>query len=500
MKYHFTYLLFSFLFPVFGMAQSAKQIAAFDQYVQKGVTDWEVPGLAIIVVKDNKVVFKKGYGVLEKGKAGMVDTQTMFGIASTTKAMTAACAGILVDEGKLHWEDKVTDYLPDFQLYDPYATRELTVRDLFLHDSGVGNTDYLWGMMDIKSDEMLRKLRLVKPQYSFRSGFVYQNMFYLAAGKVIEKASGMPWETFIKTQIFEPLHMTRTVASIKDTKGLDNLTSAHMKIDSVIKKVPLDATDQIGPAGGVWSCVDDMGRWLQCMLDSTKYGDNKRLLKADTWAYLLAPHTLVTEEEFYPTAQLTHPHWETYGMGWFQQDYKGQMVNFHTGSLSGLIAINGMLVDKKMGVYLLANLDHAELRHALMFRAFDTFALGGETDWSADFLKLYKGIQEKQDKVEKETIAKRVMGTKPSLPLSDYASKYTDPLYGEVNVKVDKDSLVVDINHILTATVTHWHYDTFVGNYSNIAYGKGGVSFTLDPISGNVSTINIDGFTLNKVN
>jgi CubicO group peptidase (beta-lactamase class C family) len=446
------------------------------------------------------VIFKKGYGVLEKDQQAKVNTQSMFAIASTTKAITAACAGILVDEGKLHWEDKVTDYLPDFQLYDPYVTRELTVRDLFLHDSGVGNTDYLWGMMDIAPDEIIHRLRLVKPQYSFRAGFAYQNIFYLVAGKVIEKASGTPWEQFIKTRIFEPLKMTRTVPLIKYTKGLDNLSSAHMKVDSVVQKVPLDETNEIGPAGGVWSCVDDMGKWVQCMLDSTKYGPNKRLLKPETWAYLLEPHTFVTKDEFYPTMQLTHPHWTTYGIGWFQQDYKGQKVDFHTGSLSGMIAINAMLVDKKMGVYILANLDHAELRHALMFKAFDTFALGGDTDWSADFLKLYKGIQSRQEKAEKDELAKRVMGTKPSLELSSYAGKYTDPLYGEVNVKVNKDTLLVDINHIVTATVKHWHYDTFYGDYSNIAYGKAAISFNLNPEDGKVSSISVDGLVLTRAN
>ncbi|WCT12606.1 serine hydrolase [Mucilaginibacter jinjuensis] len=499
MRRYFT-CLFLFIFPVFSMAQSAEQLAAFDQYVQKGVTDWQVPGLAIIVVKNNQVVFKKGYGVLEKGKTDKVNTQTMFAIASTTKAITATCAGILVDEGKLHWDDKVTDYLPDFQLYDPYVTRELTVRDLFLHDSGVGNTDYLWGLMDISSDEIMHRLRLVKPQYSFRAGFAYQNIFYLVAGKVIEKAGGMPWDQFIKTRIFEPLKMIRTVPLIKYTKGLGNLSSAHMKIDSVVQKVPLDETDEIGPAGGVWSCVDDMGKWVQCMLDSSKYDHNKRLLKPETWAYLLEPHTFVTKEEFYPTMQLTHPHWITYGMGWFQQDYKGQKVDFHTGSLSGMIAINGMLVDKQMGVYILANLDHAELRHALMFKAFDTFALGGDTDWSADFLKLYNGIHAKQEKAEKDELAKRVMGTKPSLELSNYAGKYTDPLYGEVNVKADKDALVIDINHILTATVKHWHYDTFYGDYSNIAYGKAAISFNLNPEDGKVNSISVDGLVLNRAN
>ncbi len=498
MKYVFTLLaLTALILPC--NAQTRAELKNFDTYVEKGLADWETPGLAVIVVKDNKVIFAKGYGVLQKGKADKVNTQTMFACASTTKAMTAMCAAILVDEGKLHWEDKVTDYLTDFQLYDPYVTREITVRDLFLHDSGVGNTDFLWSAMNIPGNEVLRRLRYVKPEYGFRAGFVYQNIFFLAAGKVIEKASGMPWEAFIKKRIYEPLGMSRTVPLIKYTRGMGNLATPHFKIDSLIQVIKPDTADNIGPAGGMWSCVDDMGKWVKCMLDSSKY-NNTRLVKPSTWAYLLTPQTFVTGGEFYPTAQLTHPHWETYGMGWFQQDYKGQKVDFHTGSLNGFVAINGMLVDKHLGVYILANLDHTELRHALMFKAFDTFALGGDTDWSADFLKLYKALKEKRDAGEKAALAKRVLGTKPSLPLTGYAGKYTDPLYGEVNVTATDKGLLLDINHVLKVTAAHWHYNSFYGDYSDKTYGKAGVSFTLDPFTGKVTTVDVDGMTLTKSN
>lgn len=477
---------------------SPKQTKDFDAYVKKGVADWKVPGLAIIVVKDGKVVFENGYGVRELGKADKVDPKTMFAIASTTKAMTAACIAMLVDEGKVHWDDKVTDYLTGFQLYDPYVTRELTVRDLLLHNSGVGNADYLWGAMSISSDEVLRRMRLVKPSYSFRDGFIYQNIFYLAAGKVIEKASGMPWEDFIRKRIFIPLNMDRTVPKIKYTNGLANLASPHSKIDSTIQLVKKDTADSIAPAGAVWSCVDDMGKWVACMLDSTKYGNGQRLLKPATWATLIKPQTFVSEGEFYPTAKITKPHWMTYGLGWFQQDYKGQKVDFHTGSLNGFIAINGMLVDQKTGVYVLANLDHAELRHALMFKAFDTFALGGNTDWSAQFLKLYGGLKAKADSANKANEAKRVLNTQPSHPIKDFTGKYSDPLFGEAIVENDNGNLKININNYLHAVVQHWHYDTFKGYYDQKEFGKATIVFNTDD-SGKIVSANMDGLLMAKV-
>lgn len=489
-------LLFACLLPVMLLAQTTTDIKEFDKYVQQAVTDWHVPGLAIAVVKDGQVIFAKGYGLRELGKPGNVDTQTIFGIASTTKALTAACAAMLVDEGKLHWSDKVTDYLPDFQLYDSYVTRELTVSDLFLHDSGVGNTDYLWGTMNISSDEILHRMRLVKPQYGFRAGFVYQNIFYMAAGKVIEKASGMPWETFVQKRIFTPLKMTRTVPVFSKSKGMPNQTAAHVKVDSAIIVVEKDMTDAIAPAGGVWSCVDDMAKWVNCMLDSSKYG-NQRLLKPESWAKLLKPQTFVSQEEFYPTARITQPHWITYGMGWFQQDYKGQKIDFHTGSLGGLVAINGMIVDKKIGVYVLANLDHAEVRHALMFKAFDYFALGGDRDWSREFQTLYSGLRAKGEKAEKDYEAKRVIGTHPTLDIKSYAGTYTDPLYGSVVIVATGDKLSLDINKFLSAEATCWNYDTFRGPYARKEYGKVTATFSIDEF-GKVSTVNVDGLTFTK--
>src|SRR6478609_11300067 len=211
-------LLLVLLIPLFAFGQKksdpalAKKIQEFDSYVTKSQKEWEVPGLSIAIVKGGQIIFTKGYGVRELGKSDAVDAQTLFSCASTTKAMTATCMGMLVDEGKINWDDAVQKYLPEFQLFDPFITREIKIRDLLIHDTGVGNADFLWTIMDINSDEVLKKMRWVEPSYSMRSSFIYQNIFYLAAGKVIEKISGKTWDQFITERIFEQLAMTRTVA------------------------------------------------------------------------------------------------------------------------------------------------------------------------------------------------------------------------------------------------------------------------------------------------
>jgi len=382
--------------------------------------------MAVAVVKDGKVIFKKGYGIRELGKVDKVDTETLFACASTTKAMTATCIGMLVDEGKLKWDDLVITHLPEYQLFDPAVTRELRIRDLLTHNSGVGNTDFLWGAMDIPTKEMLNRMRLVKPSYSLRSSFIYQNLFYVAAGQVIEKVSGKPWEVFIQERIFTPLGMSRTAPKRKYIKD-NNQVKPHYEVEKKIKAIEYTKDDEIGPAGSVWSSIDDMSKWMACMLDSGKYAGG-RLVKAASWAEMFKPTVIVPADQFYPTMQLIKPNWTTYGLGWFQHDYKGKKINFHTGSLDGLVAIHAQLPDQKLGIYVFGNFDHAEVRHALVYKAFDVFALGGATDWSKDFLTLYTGIRAKSEKEQKDFEAKRVLNTTPSLPLADYAGKYSDPL------------------------------------------------------------------------
>ncbi len=468
----------------------SKQLREFDTYVDNARKEWQTPGLAVAVVKDGKIIFKKGYGVREIGTTNLVDTQTIFACASTTKALTAVCMGMLVDEGKVNWNDPVSKYLPDFKLYDVNVTRELKIRDLFIHNSGVGNADFLWGVMDVSSEEVLKKMELVRPSYSMRSSFIYQNIFYLVAGKVIENVSGQKWEQFIVNRIFKPLGMNRTFSQLANVKG-NNQSKPHYFYNNAIRTITPSSPDKIGPAGSVYSCVDDISLWMQCMLDSSKYNGG-RLLKPATWTEMFKPQILVPASEFYPTMQLIKPNWMTYGLGWFQHDYKGKKINYHTGSLAGEVAIHAQLPDSKLGVYVFGNYDHAEVRHALVYKTFDLFALGGNRDWSKDFLKLYGDIKAQGEKAEKDFEAKQVANTKTSLPLSAYEGKYTDKLYGEAEVKIIDGSLKITTNNFLTATVQHWHFDTFRGDYEKGWYGKALVQFFLNA-KGEVEKLEFEG-------
>ena len=472
-----------------------QKIQTFDTYVENARKQWDVPGLAVVVVKDGKVILKKGYGVRELGKPDAVTTETLFACGSTTKAMTATCMGILVDEGKVNWDDAVVDYLPELQLYDPAVTREIKIRDLFVHDTGVGNADFLWGLMDITSDEVIRKMRDVKPSYSLRSSFIYQNIFYLAAGKVIEKVSSKPWDQFIRERIFQPLTMNGTVPLLREVKS-PNKTQAHFKIDEKITVIEQTSADQIGPAGSVWSNAEDMGKWMICMLDSSKFSGG-RLLSKKTWMEMFKPQVLVPAGEFYPTQQITKPNWTTYGLGWFQHDYKGKKINFHTGSLAGAIAIHAQLPDDHLGIYVFGNYDHAEVRHALVYKAFDHFALGGTQDWSTDFKKLYDKRTAAGEKLEKDFEANRILNTKSTFPLETYAGKYTSPLFGFVEITLNGNQLNANVNNFAKAKLEHWHYDTFRGWFSKKWYGKANATF-ITGVDGKISTVNFEGIEFKR--
>lgn len=470
-------------------------IQSFDTYAEKAMQSWQMPGMAVAIVKDGQTIFKKAYGTRQLGTTNLVNTQTQFSCASTTKAMTAVCMAMLIDEGKATWDDPVNKHLPEFLLYDPYVTRDLKIRDLFTHNSGVGNADFLWSIMNVSGDEVLHKMRQVTPSYALRSSFIYQNIFYLAAGKVIEKLSGQKWEDFIVARIFKPLGMNNTYPTLGTTPTA-NLSKPHYRVNGVIKAITATSADQIGPAGSVHSCIDDMAKWMTCMLDSSKYAGG-RLVEPDTWVELFRPQVIVPANQFYPTMQLIKPNWTTYALGWFQHDYKGKKINYHTGSLAGEIAINAQLPEAKLGIYVFGNFDHAEVRHALVYKAFDLFALGGNRDWNAEFLKLYQGIQAQADQEEADFQAKQIPYTQPTKRLTEYVGTYIHPLYGEAVVTLDDNKLVVTLNQFLTAKLGHWHYDTFRGPYTDDWNGKALGVFSLGA-TGKVDKLIFEGMEFTR--
>lgn len=444
---------------------------AFDQYVEEALRDWEVPGAAVVVVKEGKVVYKKTFGIRTYGSPDQVDNQTLFACASTTKAMTATCMGMLVDEGKLGWDDPVSKYLPDFQLHDPYVSQNLRIRDLFTHNTGVGNTDFLWANMDISSEEILYRMRLVEPSYPLRAGYTYQNIFYLVAGQVIEQVSGISWAEFLRKRVLSPLGMVRTFPLLSEVPDA-NRASPHLLVSDTLRVLDPLSADAIGPAGSVQSCIDDLSLWTIAMLDSSKY-EGGTLLSAATWTELFTPQVIIPTKLFYPTAQLTTPNWTTYGLGWFQQDYRGHKINYHTGSLPGEIALHGQLPEHQLGVFIVGNLDHAEVRHALLFRAFDQFALGIQRDWNAEVKELYQKLTVDFKIKILETESARVLKTQPSGKAPEYTGTYQSPLYGTFEITLNENNLHYSINKKMKGTLRHWHYDTFRAQGDTIAQAEG---------------------------
>lgn len=469
--------------------------AYFDAYVQRAIADWEIPGLAISVVKDGNVRFRKVYGVRSLNTKAKADHETLFACASTTKAMTAFAMGILVDRNKVSWDDKVTKYIPDFTLYDPYVTVNLTIRDLFLHNSGYGNTDYLWTFNDLPGDAMISSLRYIKPAYPYRTSFVYQNIFYHIAGKVIEVVSGVSLAEFMTVNVFSPLGMqqTKAMGSLIHT---GNVAMPHYRINGKVEEIQRSTADRLPAAGAVYSSIDDITKWMQCMLDSGKYAGG-RLISAKTWVNLLKPQTLIPVESFFPTAQITKPNFTTYALGWFQQDYKGEKLNFHTGSLIGEVAIHGQIPDRKTGVYIFANLDHAEARHALMLKALDLYALGESRDWEMEFLALYKTLGDKGDSAKRASLAVRVPNTNPSKEIGRYAGTYKDPVVGSIQVQLVNGQLIASNVQLGKGTLTHHHYDTYLLEWQHKWHGKSLVQFTLSP-AGEVNALQYEGFLLRR--
>jgi CubicO group peptidase (beta-lactamase class C family) len=418
-----------------GRPAAKPDLAAFDRYVAQGVKDWHANGLAIAVVSNDSLVFAKGYGKLDAHKPDLVNEHTRFAIGSTTKAMTSAAIAMLVDEGKIHFDDRVIDILPDFRLYDPYATRETTIRDLLTHRTGLPGTDLMWAREPFTMAEMIHRLRYVKPTTSFRSTLEYQNVTYAISGAIVEKVSGMSWDAFIRERIFKPLGMNESEPLVSGIIGKPNVASPHAPSGDTGIVVPYRSTDAIAPAGSVYSSVSDMSKWMRFILDSGRVG-GKRLISAASFTELVTPQ-IRAPMALYPALTLARPHGFSYGLGWFIQDYQGEVVWMHTGSIDGMCAIIGLLPDRRTGVYVLENTDHIELRHALMYKVFDLFMGNPARDWSKE-LSAVEG-----------PAAPRVAGAPrpqpaaapPSLALDRYAGTYVDSAYGAIDVRFANGAL-----------------------------------------------------------
>jgi CubicO group peptidase (beta-lactamase class C family) len=441
--------------------------------------DWEVPGMAIAVIKDDKVVFAKGYGVRKLGEPTPVDENTLFAIGSSSKAFTAAAIAMLVDEGKIKWDDPAVKHLPGFEMYDPYVTRELKIRDLLSHRSGLERGDFLWYGSELDRDQILQRVRYLKPTWSLRSTFGYQNLMYLAAGQVASKVTGKSWDEVIEQRIFSPLGMRSSSTSIRDFKVEDNVAAPHASINDKIQPIAWRNIDNIGPAGSINSNVVDMAQWVRLQLGQGTF-EGKKLINPGSIKEMQMRQTIMRLEgaysQFYPEA-----HFLTYGLGWFMHDYHGKKVVEHGGAIDGMRAGVAMIPEEKLGVVILTNMNGSLLPLPIMFKVFDAYLGGPQKDWSSDMLKAFKPLQEQGRAAEKRAEAERVMGTSPSLALDKYAGTYRNDLYGEVKITNGGGKLNVSFGPAFKSELEHWHFDTFRANFAGAVASKVFVTFALNP-------------------
>jgi len=471
-------------------AASKPSLAGFDQYITKTMQDWKDPGLAIAVVKDDSIVLMKGYGTRTMGKTEPVDEHTMFAIGSSSKAFTATLVAMLVDQGKMKWDDPATAYLPGLQLYDPYVTRELTVRDLLTHRSGLARGDVMWYATDYNRDEILRRVRFLKPTWSVRSRFGYQNIMYLAAGQAAARAAGTTWDELVRDRIFSPLGMTESNTSVRELAGRANVATPHTDVNDTLMTVPWHNIDNIGPAGSINSNVFDMIKWVRFQLAQGKAG-GKSLVSASA---LGETHTAQMTIPVSADGRQLNPytHLQSYGMGWFLQDYRGRELDQHGGNIDGMSAMVAIMPEEKIGLVILTNANGSPVPTIAMNRVLDALLNEPARDWNAEYRKQFDKLRAQAKEAEQKRLAQRTMGTKPSLALDRYAGVYSDSMYGDISVRMDNGALRLKYGTAYDGTLEHWHYDTFRANMQSRAMGQPFVTFALGS-DGKVKSLDFEG-------
>jgi CubicO group peptidase (beta-lactamase class C family) len=470
------------------LAAQMGPLRGLDTYATQALKDWEAPGLAIAVVRNDSVVFARGYGVRELGKPGPVTEHTLFAIGSTSKAFTSALLGMLVDEGKIRWDDPVTRHLPSFQLYDPYVTREMTIRDLLTHRSGLTRGDRLWSNSGFSREEVLRRVRFLKPTWSLRSNYGYQNIMYLAAGELAAAVTGGSWDHAVRERIFTPLGMRRSVTSTLPLKQMDDVSTPHERIDGAVTPVEWMNIDNIGPAGSINSSVSDMAQWVRLQLGGGTYGGRK-VIESGTVKEM---HTIQmhirpsdTDEKLWPESHLMG-----YGLAWSLRDYRGLKLVSHGGAIRGQRAWVALVPERRLGVVVLTNMAESTLPMAMGMRVIDQHLGAPVKDWSTAYLAEAKAARARGMEARRRIEAARVAGTSPSLALDRYAGVYADSMYGDIRIGHENNRLTISFGPEYTGELSHWHYNTFEAVYRNRALGRGFLNFKLD-VRGNVTGLEI---------
>ncbi len=427
---------------LFSAAASAAIPADTDAYVDRAMRTFGVPGLSLAIVQDGRIAWAKGYGVRQIGTANPVDAHTAFPIGSESKAITSAALAILVDRKKLKWSDLVKDRLPGFQMYDPYATAHMTVRDLLTHRSGLGLGEgdlMLFPDTNRSRADIVHALRYLKPVTGFREVYAYDNILYIVAGALVETVSGQSWEDFVAQNILKPVGMNDAHTNYDRTAA--NEVSLHARTDglfegvghqSVLTRVPAHA---LAPAGGINASATDLARWMNVQLARGKLPDGRQLFSMQQANAMWEPVVVVPPEGPH-RLPILKPDMQDYALGWFIEEYHGHKIVRHTGAVGGALAALYLLPEKNTGIAVTINSEDGMAMTAVLFHLIDHYLALPSTDWIA----VLKAEQTRT--IEKARVTMKALpgadagnGAKPALVLSAYAGKYQDPWYGGMTIR-----------------------------------------------------------------
>ena len=452
---------------VYAQQAGTGALAGLDEHVSRVIRTFEVPGVALAIVKDGQVIVARGYGVRKLGEPALVDSRTLFGIASNTKAFTATALGLLVEEGRIQWDDPVIRHLPWFQMWDPYVTRELTIRDLLVHRSGLGlgaGVLLWWPPSTYNRREIARRLRFIPPASSFRSAYAYDNVLYLVAGEVIETITGRSWEDFVSERILAKVGMNGSNVRHSASAAGGNVATTHARVDGVVRPVAPFDSDNTNPAGGINSSADDMAKWMTVQLARGRLADGSRLFSERTWRQLTSLVTPMPNPD--PPAELAalRSGFRGYALGFEVRDYRGRKIVTHTGGLPGYVSKVTMVPDHQIGVAVLTNQESGEAFSAITFWVLDRLLNEPPMDWLDAYKTVRDRLAAEHTAAERKAAAARDTASTPSLPLARYAQTYTDAWYGDVTIAMEGERLAMRLSKTpsLVGDLEHYQHDTFI--------------------------------------
>lgn len=458
-----------FLFVSFSYSQTSEKLIKIDNYIQQAMKDWKMPGFAVAIVKNDSVIFSKGYGVKDIRTNEQVDVHTNFMIASCSKAFTTAALATLVDRGKINWDDKVIDFLPSFQMYDTWVTKEITIRDLVTHRSGLAtfSGDILWLGSTYDAKEVIKRARFLKPTSSFRSKYGYQNIMFSVAGSIIPVVTDTSWSDYIKAHFFKPLGMNRSTTSIEEMKSIGNFALPHkIENEKVFPFKDFYSIETVAPAGAINSNVYDMAQWIRLQLNKGKF-DGKQIFSErqsnEMWSNQMAIENM------------------NYGLGWFIRYWNGKKLLNHGGGMPGMISDVSIIPEENFGLVILSNAETGMVT-AIRNYIMETFFLNEPKDWNKTMLDNWKRRLENFEKENKRREEVRVKNTKPSLPLEKYCGIYEDKMYGKAEVSLKDGKLFLQFlpSPTFKGELKHYHFDTFYIDWEDEFLTRGWVKFDMD--------------------